>query len=342
MPPTYRLWKTRGQGYTVHQGRRTYFPGPYGSDESLEAFRRFCRSLEPSSVTLEDLAHSYLEHCGRVFGKETRTSTGNARDAIREVLEVHQDLRASDFSPKRLKAVLDAMVAKGLARATINTRLGWVRAWIRWAVSEELVPVTVLQSLQTVRGVPRWRGVAPEPKDRSGLVWTDVEGLLGDLPDSVRAMVLFQWWTGARSGNVVRARPEEFSEGPDGLLVWTPKTHKTEWRGKSLTVFVGPRCRAEVGSWLKKGPWCFPTGSRRGLGRYTVQSYRRAIVRAQKRTGGKLWTPHQLRHARAQLVRDSLGIEAAQAVLGHAHLSATALYAAKVLQEGRRAALAMG
>jgi integrase len=50
------------------------------------------------------------------------------------------------------------------------------------------------------------------------------------------------------------------------------------------------------------------------------------------------WTPHQLRHAKAQLVRDNYGLEAAQAVLGHSSLTATQIYAKKRLDLARELA----
>jgi integrase len=96
--------------------------------------------------------------------------------------------------------------------------------------------------------------------------------------------------------------------------------------------------------------------SRRPLGeRYTVGTYRQAIHRGCDRafphpTLGKLaekdldaaqqseleswrrarrWNPHALRHSAATQIREDYGIEAAQAVLGHADLNTTEIYAEK-------------
>lgn len=42
------------------------------------------------------------------------------------------------------------------------------------------------------------------------------------------------------------------------------------------------------------------------------------------------WVPHWLRHNAATRVRDEFGIEAAQAIAGHASPSMTALYVTKM------------
>jgi integrase len=60
---------------------------------------------------------------------------------------------------------------------------------------------------------------------------------------------------------------------------------------------------------------------------YEVPAYRRAIRRACEKAGIPPWHPNQLRHARGTEVRKRFGLEAAQAVLGHAELGVTQVYA---------------
>ena len=96
--------------------------------------------------------------------------------------------------------------------------------------------------------------------------------------------------------------------------------------------------------------------------RYDVNAYRRAIARAcdkafphpglaaiarqnltpEHRAELKAWQkshrwhPHQLRHSAATAIRRQYGAEAAQAVLGHAELSTTEIYAEKSLEAARQ------
>ena len=93
-------------------------------------------------------------------------------------------------------------------------------------------------------------------------------------------------------------------------------------------------------------PYCFDPKGQSKNGRagrcYSVQSYRQAIQRACRRAGLPEWMPHQLRHARGHLVREEMGLEAAQAVLGHASIQATQIYSARQDKLARRAAMELG
>ena len=51
-----------------------------------------------------------------------------------------------------LKAVRKAMIDAGLARNTINARVGKIRRMFKWAVADELVPPAVLQGSRPSRG----------------------------------------------------------------------------------------------------------------------------------------------------------------------------------------------
>ncbi|MFN9603289.1 MAG: tyrosine-type recombinase/integrase [Planctomycetota bacterium] len=61
--------------------------------------------------------------------------------------------------------------------------------------------------------------------------------------------------------------------------------------------------------------------------KYDAGSYRRAIQDAAKKAGVPSWHPYQLRHLAATVVRDVLGLEGAQALLGHSDLKVTQRYA---------------
>jgi integrase len=61
--------------------------------------------------------------------------------------------------------------------------------------------------------------------------------------------------------------------------------------------------------------------------RYTKDTYGRAIRRACEANGIPRWTPNQLRHSRATVIRERFGIEAAMVVLGHSDSGTTEIYA---------------
>jgi integrase len=65
---------------------------------------------------------------------------------------------------------------------------------------------------------------------------------------------------------------------------------------------------------------------------YDTNSYRRAIARGCEAAGIASWSPNQLRHSAATRIRKEMGIEVAQAVLGHRQLETTQVYAEVNLQ----------
>src|SRR5208337_1772650 len=87
-------------------------------------------------------------------GKPT-VEPGNMRLAIRPLRKLYGDTLAREFGPVALKAVRRAMVEAGNCRSEINRRIGRIVRIFKWAVSEELVPPSVHQALQTVPGLRR-------------------------------------------------------------------------------------------------------------------------------------------------------------------------------------------
>jgi integrase len=55
-----------------------------------------------------------------------------------------------------------------------------------------------------------------------------------------------------------------------------------------------------------------------------------------RRAGIPVWSPRQLRHTRATLIRQAYGLEAAKAVFGHSDTKITEIYAARDLELAMR------
>lgn len=60
---------------------------------------------------------------------------------------------------------------------------------------------------------------------------------------------------------------------------------------------------------------------------YSKDSLNQAIERACRSAGVPKWTANRLRHTRLTEVRDTVSLEAAQAVGGHSHVEQTEHYA---------------
>jgi integrase len=75
---------------------------------------------------------------------------------------------------------------------------------------------------------------------------------------------------------------------------------------------------------------------------YTADSYGTAVGRACKRAGVPHWSPNQLRHLFATVVRAGFGLEAAQVLLGHEKCDITQVYAERNRALATRVAAEIG
>lgn len=145
-------------------------------------------------------------------------------------------------------------------------------------------------------------------------------------------MFQLQDLTGARPQEVVTIRPCEVDTSGD---VWhyQPRSHKTAHLDGGKVIVLGPRTQEVLRPWLDRDPetycfvpaetsaWNYTRLRRRDVSaegtreaeprepklapgrRYTRHSYRVAIKRACERAGVPAWSPRQLRHTRATLIR---------------------------------------
>lgn len=366
--PKYRKHSTQDCGFVEYNKRRTYFPGRHNSPESLAAFKQFMASLYESpkvippsqQPTLQELATAYLRYVEATFESHGTAGTFfEVKRSLRYLLSKSDglgisNLLAGELGPLRLKEYQDSLVDRGLARRTVNEHIGRVRRWIKWCVSEQLVDVSVLAALQTVQGLKRGRTKAPDMPKRQPASWDDIEPCLPFLQSITRDMLWLQWYTGARSTSLCLAQPSQFTQVGD-VWEWRPR-HKTEYLGHDSVLFVGPQCQKVLTPYMERSDDEFlfnPRDGRNGGNRrygkhYTRHSYRTALRRAQDSAIAAAiecgvqppsrWTPHQLRHARGTLVREKWGLEAAQAVLSHATIQATQIYAQRQSSLARQVA----
>jgi integrase len=145
------------------------------------------------------------------------------------------------------------------------------------------------------------------------------------------------------------------------IWVYLPTKHKGSSRRKPRWLVIGPRGQEILAPFLDRSPeaYCFspaesladkrreqqearlasgggsggsrkkPTnGVKRIAGsRYSPNTYRQAIIRAAAKAGQPEWYPYQIRHAFAEDVDFALGLDAAQAAMGHAGPDVTRRYA---------------
>lgn len=314
-------------------------------------------------LTVDDLTLRYLRHADEFYRRPDGEPTSEPvciRHALRFLIASHGRTRVREFGPLALKAVRKSMIEAGLARTTINKQVHRITRLFGWAVENELAPVDVHQALQRVASLKAGRTVAAEPEPVQPVPEGDVEATLPHLPNVLQAMVRLQLVTGARPGEICGIRPCDVTFGTDGVWTYRPPLHKTSHRGKERRIHIGPQGQDILRPYLNREAetYCFrpcdseaernaekragrksprtPSQSARKPKadrtrppgqRYTKDGYCKAIYRACKSAGVESWSPNQLRHSRATLLRKLYGIEAARLVLGHADAGMTQQYA---------------
>lgn len=374
--PTYRLHKASGQA-VVTLGGRDFYLGSHGTPESRSKYQRVIREYvtagfrmpreeERAALTIAHLCDGYLTFAEQEYRLPDGTQTGtveNTKLALRALFEFASDLKAQEFGPRMFLGLREKLIGSGLARSTINDRLGIVRRAFKWAAEQERIPASTYHGLLTVRGLRRGRGGARETEPVRPVPEADIERALPFMPSPVQAIVRLQLLSGARPGEVACMRACDIDRS-DKVWVYRPVLHKNSWRGQDREIYLGPRSQEIIRAWMRPGlqeqflfspidaerlrhkrersarrtplyPSHVRAKERKRLAserrilseRYDVDSYRQAIARACERASVPPWAPNRLRHNAATFLRREFGLDVAKAVLGHRLVETTQVYA---------------
>lgn len=385
--------------------RRDITLGKYGTPESQAEYARViaewlangrrlpCPKTTAPDITINELILQFWQHAEQHYRHPDGRPTGELSDykySLRPLRELYGHTPARDFGPLALKAVREAMVRQpvthkvkvmdpasgevreeikvlrqGLSRKLINQRIGRIRRMFRWAVENELVPPSVLQALEAVRGLQKGRSPARETAPVKPVPLAHVEAVLPHLRPTVADMLLLQLHAGMRPGEVCLMRAIDLDttgqtwwyrpgsdQGEEGV-------HKTAYRGHRREIPLGPRAREIVNRYLKTDLYAYLFSPREAMAqlradqrsrrktrvqpsqlnrrrlqpkkqlgeRYTTGSYNYAVRRACLKASVPVWHVHQLRHNKATEIRREDGVDAARAVLGHRSPQITEVYA---------------
>lgn len=381
--PGYLHHKATGQARVVLNGR-TYYLGPHGSPESKAEYDRLIAEWLANERTLEveptdggeilvsEVLAKYLVWAKDYYRGPDGKCSGqlpSIKQAMRPLRHLYGHTPVREFGPKALRTIQHELLertnprtGKLLSRKYINGLVGHIRRMFKWAAAEELVPADILHGLQAVRDLRAGRvGEERERPPVEAVEWERVEATLPHLGRHVAAMVLLQWWTGMRPGEVSRMRTQDIDRTGE-VWLYRPARHKNQHRGQERVVPMGPEAQAIVKPFLRvdqgylfqpaeadeefrkakrenrKTPlWPSHLAAKEARKAetespefeefYATRTYARAIERACGRARVKRWSPNMLRHAAATRLRREIGIEAARVVLGHTSASTTEIYA---------------
>lgn len=297
-------------------------------------------------MNVSKLCTLYLEHAKIYYRKPSGRQTSEyalLEHATEPLLAVAGDLDVQDVTGKTLAAAREWILHNrpDNCRRTVNAKVSRMIRIFRWGgdPEREYVPELVVARLMTLRPLPYGRSTARETPPRTAVPDDQLDQILAYLKIAPRGhhltpqqrearvrsstMIELQLETGMRPGELCSMRVEDIDrDGPMGTWLYHPAEHKTQHRGKVRVIPIFPEAQHLLTRWLtvkgiKSGP----------IFDVRRDSYTRMVARTCERAGLPHWSPHQLRHAAAVRARRQAGLEAAQALLGHASTRTTEVYA---------------
>jgi integrase len=265
---------------------------------------------------------------------------------------------AMSYGPLSLLRQVQRWVDDGKARVYCNRLMRVVQRCFQYAVSQELVDEGTWRRLTSIESLREGQTSAPETEPVKPANLEHVRATCKLLSPVLKAMIRVHVATGMRPSELCRMRPMDIDRTAE-VWIYRPPKHKNRSKGKARAIPLIGDAREAITDYLNRKPdtYCFspieavawrhateranrktkvqPSQVDRSIENpqvepgecYDQDSYRRAICRAAKRAGVPHWFPYQLRHLAGTVVRDVLGVEAAQAMLGHSRIDMTEHYA---------------
>jgi integrase len=323
---------------------------------------------EPNDTTMAELIAAYLRHAKQYYRRDGE-STGyveRLKPTLRILREVYARTLVRDFRPMAIEALQQKLIDRGNSRSYINQSIAKIKRVFRWGVSKELVPVEILQRIETVACLKKGRTEAAESPPVQPVDAATVEATLLYLPPVVADMVRLQRLTSGRPQDIYNMRPCEVDTSGD-VWLYRPSRYKTQHHDLERIVLIGPQGQDVLRPYLlrDKEAYCFSPresekkrraaqqerrttplscGNKPGTNRkrkpkrtvgnkYNKDSYALAVRRACDRAGVARWSPNRLRHSAATEIRKRYGLEAAQVILGHSKADVTQIYAERDLHK---------
>ena len=351
---SYQHHKPTGQARTYINGQD--YLGPWGSAESRIKYGELVSHIaaglpldlmskakigtnDNPGPTVSEICLAFWSHAEAHYVKNGKPTSEIPcyRSCIRILLDMYGMTPANDFGPLALKAVRAKMVEgdphakdssgkprprKPWARVNVNVQVGRIRRIFKNAVENEMIDVSVLNSLQTLAPLLAGRTEAHDNAPRHAVNQDNIETVRELVRPLVRDLINVQLKTGARSGELLMLTTGMIDRTGQ---VWKAALvdHKCVHHGQRRILHFGPQAQLILEKYLSVDP-------NKPLFSITRTAYCRAITRACEKAGIDRWTPHWLRHTYCTRVREQCGIEAVQAVAGHSTSEMTDHYSSKM------------
>ncbi len=256
--------------------RRDYWLGEFDSPESRERYHRIIaewerrgrqlpapdvdapRTCTADAITVVEVVRDYWRWAVDYYRPKHAQALDGALTLLREF---YGRTPAIEFGPKKLRLLRDHMIRgdgscrKPWSRKYINSQVQRIRHMFKWAAGQELVPVSVYQSLCTLEPLRRGRCAAREGRKVAPVPKHLLDAVLPNLTKPVHALVRLQLLTGARAGELVEMRPCDIEIDPKaGVWSYRPEKHKNAFREHERVIHFGPQAQKVLEEFLRDRP----------------------------------------------------------------------------------------
>jgi len=318
---THRYRKHSSGNAFVEIDKRRIYLGRFGSQESLDAYKRVLdehrinqeaavvasHRAPGSSMTVVELVDIYRQHCANHYRKngELTSEVHIVRAAMLHVLKLFTGLSVYQFGPLCIEAIQESMMDAGCSRTTINGYVIRIRRMFRWAVAKQYVPEPIYRAVATAPGLGKGRTRAKEAKKVRPVSLETVTATLRYLRPQVQAMVWAQWYSAMRPAEVCNLRPMDVSfDTGTGCYRYDPSTFKTEHHEDSHRIIaIGPQCYEILKPYLDRAPDAYCFDPREVISDWQADKRRRAVkparrsraIPGRKRPPSDRYTPNSYR-----------------------------------------------
>ena len=333
--------------------------------EYLTNGRKLPPTQTKSGTSCQELAVHFLEWAEEYFMNQPK-SFAHIKMAMGFLVKHYGRESADNFTPASLVFIQKKMVEHGYARPMVNRYIGIIKRAFKHGAKFGWASPQASYALQVVDNLKKGRTRAHEYRDIKPVDLDDFEKTLLELPQRLADMARVQRLCVMRPQDVCNLRLADIDRSGD-VWIYQPYTHKTAHLGDVLTKYIGATAQGILMPYIAEkvdAPEAFlfsPADTMRDRAvelrqnrktlnkkgevqpsqkdrrkenpqnppgeQYSPESYNRAIARACKRAGVPLWSVNRLRHLAATEVRKKYGLEVAQILCGHKHVSTTEIYA---------------
>jgi len=335
--PAISLHKASGLARIRLNGRDIYL-GPYGSPESFEKYAELLREHELNAdnpavppherplfiqdATVSEVILRFLKHSESYFTDENGSPNKDAkhfRAALRILRLRFGKLQISRLTGRNLKEIQADMVAKGWSRQYCNREFQNIRRFLKWAVSEDLCPVEVLEKSRAVEGLRRGKTSAPDRPPVQPVSDEVVDATLTHLSPVVRDLVQVIRLTGARPKEIRLLRVRDIIAIDGGLYETDLANHKNAWRGQVREITFGPEASAILCPYLDQDSDAYVFSPKRAVELINIEKRKNRKTRVQpsqqnrrkanpKRRPGKYYTANSLLRSISRACEKAFGI----------------------------------